>query len=410
MSERQPFHRSLTQNFRQLYGQIFHRGSYDIPHHDNSIDNIQSVDVRRDVPTDWVNEFNTWSKVPKQLGLSKQHKKLLKKKGFTIINQVGEGGYAQVFRVRQTYTENGQKRRRYLALKINSIGSYDDSEVGEAVADMLREADLVRRLDHPNIVKRIDIINFFDPSSEFPQPVHVLIFMELMQGDLDHLITRSKSGRLSERQIHYWLCQIIRGLKYLHDQDISHLDIKPANILYKPVIETLAGGQKRKVLVFKLTDFGMARKVGKDEKLDFHYLGTHMYKSPETRQLRYCYAYPYDIYSLGITVLECVAGKHALEPVRMALQEWDQSVEEQYGLSQQFASLWLRMCDYDPNTRITIEELAEDEYITGHKPFEGRPHFWQNLLDTLPGYSPNQGEYQPQQGPFYSAYEGVTKL
>jgi serine/threonine protein kinase len=81
--------------------------------------------------------------------------------------------------------------------------------------------------------------------------------MELRDGSLDKLIFRQPNCRLNEHQSHDWLRQVAEGLKYWHEQNIVHLDIKSSNILYK----FDASGNS----IYKLSDFGLSLMIISEE-------------------------------------------------------------------------------------------------------------------------------------------------
>ena len=98
------------------------------------------------------------------------------------------------------------------------------------------EINLLKQLNHPNIVKYIDTIQ----SSDF---LHIVL--EYVEGgSLAH--TLKKFGVFSEELTVMYIAQVLDGLAYLHDQGVIHRDIKGANILV-----TKEG-------LVKLADFGVA--------------------------------------------------------------------------------------------------------------------------------------------------------
>ena len=98
------------------------------------------------------------------------------------------------------------------------------------------EINLLKQLNHPNIVKYIDTIQ----GSDF---LHIVL--EYVEGgSLAH--TLKKFGVFSEELTAMYIAQVLDGLAYLHDQGVIHRDIKGANILV-----TKEG-------LVKLADFGVA--------------------------------------------------------------------------------------------------------------------------------------------------------
>jgi serine/threonine protein kinase len=89
---------------------------------------------------------------------------------------------------------------------------------------------IVSRIRREYIVETEQIIRVYDDLSPFPIPTCVLIFMELCDGSLENLI--KQSHKFTELKAKQWFRQIASALKYLHDQNMGHCGIKPANILY----------------------------------------------------------------------------------------------------------------------------------------------------------------------------------
>ncbi len=94
----------------------------------------------------------------------------------------------------------------------------------------------------------------------------------------------------------------MEALRYLHEQNIVHLDIKPHNILFK---------QNRRNFsryIFKLSDFGLAEKYREGRNLT-RKVGTEKYMAPELANTQVSYnPMPVDIYSLGVTLAESLTG------------------------------------------------------------------------------------------------------
>lgn len=104
------------------------------------------------------------------------------------------------------------------------------------------EAKIMRKLRHPCIVKMYDIIDC---------PDSVFIALEFMRGG--ELLARiQKRGFLSEASSKLFFYQMCDAIKYLHEQKITHRDLKPDNIL-------LASSDENALL--KISDFGLSKLV-----------------------------------------------------------------------------------------------------------------------------------------------------
>jgi [calcium/calmodulin-dependent protein kinase] kinase len=123
--------------------------------------------------------------------------------------------------------------------------------------------------------------------------------MELCARDLNALILKPPNFRLKEHNTRIWFRQIVKGLQGLHEQNISYMDIKPSNILYK-----LESSGK---YIFKLTDFGLSFMLRTEETATTNQTkGTPHYMVPEIfTAIDSGISYetkPTDIYSLGLTL------------------------------------------------------------------------------------------------------------
>ncbi len=151
-----------------------------------------------------------------------------------------------------------------------------------------REARLVARLQHPNIV------SVFDAGQQDGD--HYLV-AEYIEGSSLREILQAR-GRLTEAEAVRYGIQVARALAYAHSQGIVHCDVKPENIMISP--QGIA----------KVMDFGVAdmvtRTVTAGEARDI--LGTIAYLAPEVIQGAPADARS-DVYSLGLTVYELVAGR-----------------------------------------------------------------------------------------------------
>ncbi|MFZ5880891.1 MAG: protein kinase domain-containing protein [Chloroflexota bacterium] len=202
---------------------------------------------------------------------------------YHILEQLGEGGMATVYRAYDTQLE------RDVAVKIVRRGAFPPDQVERVLKRFEREARALAALSHPNIVRVIEYGKHED------EPYLV---MEYVPGGT----LRQKLGR----PMPWWqalelLAPLARALQYAHQQGIVHRDIKPSNILL-----TQDG-------VPMLTDFGIAKMLNPEDGLTLNTttgagMGTPDYMSPE-QGLGEAVDARTDIYSLGVVLYEMLTGR-----------------------------------------------------------------------------------------------------
>lgn len=201
-----------------------------------------------------------------------------------------------------------------------------DLEMGEILGQ--GASSLVRRAVHTPSGKQlaVKILNVFDKSkreqlmrelrtlysSQFPWLVSfheclydegaMYIVLEYMDGgslaDMLKAAQLSGSGPLSEMVIAKVATRVLAGLNYLHrERHQVHRDIKPGNILLNSVGEV------------KISDFGLSAELDSTKEMCATFIGTHAYMSPE-RLGGKPYSFASDIWSLGITLVECAMGQY----------------------------------------------------------------------------------------------------
>uniref|UniRef100_A0A8C0EZ45 Serine/threonine-protein kinase ULK3 n=1 Tax=Bubo bubo TaxID=30461 RepID=A0A8C0EZ45_BUBBB len=156
-----------------------------------------------------------------------------------------------------------------------------------SVENLLTEIEILKTIRHPHIVELKD----FQWDSD-----HIYLIMEFCAGgDLSRFIRMRRI--LPEKVARIFLQQLACALKFLHDHNISHLDLKPQNIL-------LSAPENPQL---KLADFGFAQYMSPwDEK---HVLrGSPLYMAPEM-VCRQQYDARVDLWSVGVILYEALFGK-----------------------------------------------------------------------------------------------------
>lgn len=212
---------------------------------------------------------------------------------FRILREIGRGQNATVYEAHDT------RRDEVVALKVHEVrrvlvGSALEGEEGDLAAmraeatllRFVREADAIRRLSHPNIVR------IRDAGAEQGK---FYIAMERLHGETlrARLIER---GPLPIREAVSIALQVASALRFAHDQGITHRDVKPDNIFLLP------DGTA------KLMDFGAARVLGENSLTQTGtVIGSPAYMAPEQVSGQSTDGRT-DIWGLGATLFEAVTG------------------------------------------------------------------------------------------------------
>ena len=198
---------------------------------------------------------------------------------YALKEMLGRGGMGVVYRA------HDQQLGMDIAIKF-LLDRFVDDYI--AVASLKREAKAAMQLAHPNIIR---LYNFED----MPEAKYLL--MEFVKGEsLASIASRKPGQRFSESDVKKYISEVCEALKYAHARNVIHRDIKPSNIL------VAADGH------VKLADFGVAHIIEAAANEAFIGGGTPIYMSPE-QILEQEIDGRSDIYSVGITIYEMLAGR-----------------------------------------------------------------------------------------------------
>ncbi len=197
---------------------------------------------------------------------------------FEIIEILKKDEHASVFLANHIYLS------KKIILKILNTEKIADNSLVERFK---REAKILARLDHPNIIKVLD----FGTSKEY-----FYISFEYFEGEsLRNLL---KKNNLTTEQKEMLMAQLLKGLDYAHSYKIIHRDIKPENIFVNASFQ------------LKIGDFGLA--LSAEDNLvtqPYSIVGTPGYMSPE--QIRgEKLTDKSDLFSAGVVLFEMYTGKN----------------------------------------------------------------------------------------------------
>jgi serine/threonine protein kinase len=218
-------------------------------------------------------------------------------KRYRFEERVGEGASADVYRAHDLHL------RRDVAVK--AISPEFLSSPGR-MKQILREARIHARLEHVNIVRVYDLLKVDG---------HLFLVLRLLKGLSLRDIMEQRNGPMEPREAVGYARQYLRGVGFAHSMGIVHLDLKPHNIQITPAGEAL------------IMDFGVARMIeGRTRTSAGMVAGSPAYMAPEQAQGLYTDART-DIYSLGMTLYEQLAGRHPFVTARSVKEVLNWQIE-----------------------------------------------------------------------------------
>ena len=253
---------------------------------------------------------------------------------------LGSGAFGEVWLVRHKNLE------RDFAMKIIKKRKNKSNEEKE----ILNEIEILKRLDHPKILK---IIDFYSKVKKY-----YIITEYCPEGELFNEII--KVGRFDEGQTAFIINQILKAVSYCHRNQIIHRDIKPENIM-------ITKREKNGCLQVKLIDFGTAKIFEKGQS-ENRYVGSSYYMAPEVLKRKYdekC-----DLWSIGVIFYILLTGRppfdgnddeEILKNVEIGV--YDKTSYPFPSLSSYAKDLINKLLQYDPKKRISAEEALEHPWF-----------------------------------------------
>ncbi|KAF3069760.1 Serine/threonine-protein kinase srk1 [Daldinia childiae] len=292
-----------------------------------------------------------------------------------LLEKMGDGAFSNVYRAKDLKENAGE-----VAIKV--VRKYEMNNMQRA--NILKEVQIMRQLDHPNIIKLVD----FSESKQY-----YYIILELAPGgELFHQIVRLTY--FSEDLSRHVIVQVAKALEYLHEEKgVVHRDIKPENILFSPIPvvpskkptpkqpgdedkvdegEFVKGVGAGGIGQIKIADFGLSKIVWDDQTMTP--CGTVGYTAPEiVKDERYSKSV--DMWALGCVLytllcgfppfydesIEVLTEKVAKGQYTFLSPWWDE-------ISKSAQDLITHLLCVDPDERYTIREFLSHPWIQGSGP------------------------------------------
>ncbi|MCI0534842.1 MAG: serine/threonine-protein kinase [Verrucomicrobiales bacterium] len=271
---------------------------------------------------------------------------------YEIIEELARGGMGVVFRAEQ------RSLKRAVALKLLNAGSLASLEL---VQRFKTEAEAASALDHPNIVRILEIgehegQHFFS--------------MELIRGP--SLATHLAGGPLEQREAARILIKVAKALHHAHQRGVLHRDVKPSNVLLDANDEP------------HLADFGIARIAERESELTVtgDVLGAPAYMSPEQARGTKDVTTATDVYGLGAVLYQCLtgvppfAGASRVQTIRLVVESEPRAPSRlNSAVSRDIETICLKCLAKEPFRRYASAlAVAEDlERYLGNRPIKARP-------------------------------------
>lgn len=218
------------------------------------------------------------------------------------------------------------------------------------VAMLESEINILKELDHPNIVK------FYETYIDYK---YIHIVMQLCTGGelFDRIV---KLEKFSEREAAKLMKKILSAVQHLHEHEICHRDLKPENFLFK---------NNKENAEIKIIDFGLSKKFSKQEVDMSTIVGTPFYVAPEVLSGKYdtqC-----DVWSCGVILFVLLCGyppfdgdsnKDIFKAILKSKLEFD---EDEWGsITDEAKELIGKLLDKNPKKRLRIDEALKHEWFS----------------------------------------------
>ncbi|KAI6687918.1 hypothetical protein NL676_024746 [Syzygium grande] len=254
---------------------------------------------------------------------------------YEVGRTIGEGTFAKVKFAQNT--ETGES----VAMKVLDRGTIIKHKMVEQIK---REISIMKLVRHPYVVRLHEVL---------ASRTKIYIILEFITGGelFDKIVHH---GRLSEAESRRYFQQLIDGVDFCHSKGVYHRDLKPENLLLD------SQGN------LKISDFGLSALPEQGVSLLRTTCGTPNYVAPEVLSHKGYYGAPADVWSCGVILYVLMAGYLPFDELDLTtlyskIDNADFSCPSWFPMGAK--SLIQRILDPNPETRITIEQIRDDEWF-----------------------------------------------
>jgi serine/threonine protein kinase len=243
---------------------------------------------------------------------------------YEVIEKLGSGGEADVYQVRSG---------RFAMLFAAKVIKFVSNDIDETIPEFLAMTELRHR-------------NVISCYGGFVCQGHVILLYEHCEGGTLEDLLRSHPDGLPPDQFLSFARQLVEGVRYCHDRDIAHCDLKPANVLFRDANDS----------VLRISDFGASTRKSQAEAMQ----GTLQYMAPERFLEAKVEPKATDVWSLGMMLIKMKTGMMPLEgrddsdlPWIIPAEDFSWQVQDE-----RLSELLKWMLSMEPAKRPTLAEVA----------------------------------------------------
>ncbi|XP_040272046.1 calcium/calmodulin-dependent protein kinase kinase 2 isoform X1 [Bufo bufo] len=283
---------------------------------------------------------------------------------YKLKDEIGKGSYGVV---KLAYNEDDNT---YYAMKVLSkkklmrqagfprrppprgtkTASDGGSQAKGPIERVYQEIAILKKLDHPNVVKLIEVLD--DPSED-----HLYMVFELVKRGA--VMDVPTTNPLTEDQARFYFQDLIKGIEFLHYQKIIHRDVKPSNLLV---------GEDGHI---KIADFGVSNQFEGTDAFLSNTVGTPAFMAPETLSETHTIfsGKALDVWAMGVTLYCFVFGQcpfmdESILSLHGKIKNQVLEFPDQPEMSEDLKDLILKMLDKTPESRISVPDIKLHPWVT----------------------------------------------